>query len=75
MCFILVSREDHSKYDCLIVVVMTHGSGIDVEKKEMSKIYAFDQGYHETELWKPFLGNSCRSLRAKPKLFFIQVLQ
>ncbi|XP_055852221.1 caspase-1 [Episyrphus balteatus] len=59
-----VAREDHSKNDCLVVVVMSHG----VE----GKVYAKDMTYPVERLWTPFLGENCKSLINKPKLFFIQ---
>lgn len=56
---------DYSHYDCLLVVVMSHG--------ENGKIYAHDlpETYDVKEVWTPFLPNA--SLAGKPKLFFIQV--
>lgn len=58
------SNEDHSDNDCLVVVVMSHGSD--------GKICAKDKAYSVECLWENFLGNDCRSLIGKPKLFFIQ---
>ena len=37
------------------------------------KVYARDQSYPVEYLWNPFLGENCKSLINKPKLFFIQV--
>lgn len=68
-----MAAEDHSKANCIVIVVMTHGSATDIENEKISKLYAYDEGYHETELWKPFLGDVCPTLRGKPKLIFIQV--
>ncbi|XP_055904595.1 caspase-6 [Eupeodes corollae] len=59
-----VAAEDHSDNDCLVVVVMSHG----IE----GKIYAKDMTYPVERLWTPFLGENCKSLINKPKLFFIQ---
>ncbi|XP_055381422.1 caspase-8-like [Condylostylus longicornis] len=59
-----VSEEDHSKNDCLLIVVMSHGIS--------GQIYAEDMTYPVEKLWTPFLGENCKSLINKPKLFFIQ---
>ncbi|ALC46122.1 decay [Drosophila busckii] len=59
-----VAREDHSQNDCFALVVMSHGSE--------GKVYAKDMSYPVERLWNPFLGDSCKSLVNKPKLFFIQ---
>ncbi|XP_055627014.1 caspase-like isoform X2 [Toxorhynchites rutilus septentrionalis] len=59
-----VSREDHTKNDCLVVVVMSHG--------EQGVLYARDNKYSVDSLWRHFLGNACPSLIGKPKMFFIQ---
>ncbi|XP_037827643.1 caspase-3-like [Lucilia sericata] len=58
------AQEDHSNNDCLIVTVMSHGME--------GKVYARDMSYPVERLWNPFLGENCRSLINKPKLFFIQ---
>ncbi|XP_061391007.1 caspase-3 [Musca vetustissima] len=58
------SQEDHSQNDCLVVVVMSHGLE--------GKVYARDMSYPVERLWNPFLGQNCKSLINKPKLFFIQ---
>ncbi|XP_005185424.2 caspase-3 [Musca domestica] len=58
------SKEDHSQNDCLVVVVMSHGLE--------GKVYARDMAYPVERLWNPFLGQNCKSLIDKPKLFFIQ---
>ncbi|CAO1443214.1 unnamed protein product [Diamesa hyperborea] len=60
-----VSKKDHSNNDCLWVTVMSHG-GKD------GKISAADEDYNVHELWENFLGNNCKSLIGKPKMFFIQ---
>ena len=64
--YILVSLEDHSDNDCLVIIVMTHGN-------ENGKILAADREYDVQDLWTNFVGNKCESLIGKPKLFFIQV--
>ncbi|XP_075159083.1 death executioner caspase related to Apopain/Yama [Haematobia irritans] len=58
------AQEDHSQNDCLVVVVMSHGLE--------GKVYARDMSYPVERLWNPFLGENCKSLINKPKLFFIQ---
>ena len=44
---------------------MSHGT-------KDGKIFAADEEYYIEELWENFLGNNCKSLVGKPKLFFIQ---
>jgi len=60
-----IARLNHVNSDCLLVVVMTHGD-------ENGEIDAHDLPFHVNELWKKFLGDRCKSLVGKPKLFFIQ---
>lgn len=57
---------DHSNCDCLVVVIMTHGSP--------NKVYAKDDAYDVKLLWNKFTPESCPSLTGKPKLFFVQVV-
>ena len=65
-CFwILVSKYDHKNNDCLWVTVMSHGG-------ENGEISAADKYYNVKELWENFLGENCKTLIGKPKLFFIQ---
>ncbi|XP_022234828.1 caspase-3 [Drosophila obscura] len=59
-----VAREDHSDNDCFVLVVMSHGTE--------GKVYAKDMSYPVERLWNPFLGDNCKTLKNKPKLFFIQ---
>ncbi|XP_030371386.1 caspase-3 [Scaptodrosophila lebanonensis] len=59
-----VAAEDHSQNDCLVLVVMSHGTE--------GKVYAKDMAYPVERLWIPFLGDKCKTLVNKPKLFFIQ---
>ncbi|XP_023309522.2 caspase-7-like, partial [Lucilia cuprina] len=62
--YLAAAQEDHSNNDCLIVTVMSHGME--------GKVYARDMSYPVERLWNPFLGENCKSLINKPKLFFIQ---
>lgn len=60
----IVSLEDHSNNDCLLVVVMTHGyNGI---------LEARDREYEEHELMESLTDDRDNTLRGKPKLFFLQ---
>ena len=60
-----VSLEDHSNNDCFLVTVMTHGG-------KGGQIDAADRNYSVQVLWENFLGENCKTLIGKPKLFFIQ---
>ena len=62
---ILVSRQNHSDNDCLLITIMTHG-------ERDGKIQASDETFLVQDLYFPFIGHSCESLIGKPKLFFIQ---
>uniref|UniRef100_A0A182KEP7 Caspase family p20 domain-containing protein n=1 Tax=Anopheles christyi TaxID=43041 RepID=A0A182KEP7_9DIPT len=59
-----VAREDHTYNDCLLMVVMAHGT------KDTIKLTNRDLCINE--LWVDFVGNECPSLIGKPKLVFIQ---
>lgn len=61
---LVVKEEDHSKRDCLVVVVLSHG--------EQNKIFCSDSDYRPEDLWNPFTADQCPTLAGKPKLFFIQ---
>nr|XP_029728358.1 caspase-like [Aedes albopictus] len=60
-----VSKMDHSKSDCLLVAVLSHG-------EEGEEIYAYDKPYQISSLWTFFTGDQCRTLAGKPKIFIIQ---
>lgn len=62
---ILVSQQDHSDNDCLLITIMTHG-------KRDGKIFSSDGEFLVNDLWENFIGDKCESLIGKPKLFFIQ---
>ncbi|XP_023690624.1 caspase-9-like isoform X1 [Paramormyrops kingsleyae] len=67
-----LSKKDHTKYDCCIVVILSHGSkatknlipgavhGVDGPTVPVEDITSFLNGEH------------CPSLQGKPKIFFIQ---
>lgn len=63
--FVLVSKQDHTDNDCLLIVMMTHG-------KRDGRIYSSDGEFLVNDLWKCFIGEGCETLLGKPKLFFIQ---
>uniref|UniRef100_A0A3B3S5Q7 Caspase family p20 domain-containing protein n=1 Tax=Paramormyrops kingsleyae TaxID=1676925 RepID=A0A3B3S5Q7_9TELE len=66
---VTLSKKDHTKYDCCIVVILSHGSknlipgavhGVDGPTVPVEDITSFLNGEH------------CPSLQGKPKIFFIQ---
>ena len=60
-----VAKVDHSKFDCLIIAILTHG----IE----GKLYSTDGDLIPVEeVTKHFDGNHCPSLIGKPKVFFLQ---
>ncbi|XP_038048042.1 caspase-3-like isoform X2 [Patiria miniata] len=60
----LLSKEDHSDTDCLLIAIMSHGSE--------GEIYGTDGPMSTREITTPFRGDNCRSLIGKPKLFIFQ---
>ncbi|XP_067010933.1 caspase isoform X2 [Anabrus simplex] len=59
-----VADYDHTEADCLLIAVLSHGdTGI---------VHATDHPYPVQQLWNPFLGDKCRTLAGKPKIFIIQ---
>ena len=65
--FVSVAKEDHSKSDCFVCAILSHGdSGI---------VYGTDGIIQLDMLINPFKGQRCRTLLGKPKVFIIQVGQ
>lgn len=62
--FITVSLMDHSKNDCLLITIMTHG--------ELNRIFSRDEAYHLSLITSFFTDENCPSLKGKPRLFLIQ---
>lgn len=62
----LVSKEDHTERNCLIVIFLSHG-------EDSNKLHVNDGYITTTEIWQNFA--SCPTLQNKPKLFVFQVLQ
>ena len=58
------AEEENNESDCILVAVLSHGS--------KGRIRAFDKKYDESDLWRPFLADKCKSLIGKPKIFIIQ---
>ncbi|ESN94914.1 hypothetical protein HELRODRAFT_180021 [Helobdella robusta] len=62
---IAIASENHSKYDCFVMVLMSHG-GQDF-------IYGVDDKIYLEDPLLPLSENKCKTLIGKSKLFFIQV--
>ncbi|XP_078612459.1 caspase-8-like [Branchiostoma floridae x Branchiostoma japonicum] len=61
-------KADHSNYNCFVCCIMSHGT--------TGKVYSSDDvGIDICELMKPVNAKKCKSLKGKPKLFFIQACQ
>jgi len=61
-----VHKSDHSKYDCLVVAILTHGRKDD-------DLSGTDHNYISlNELMSSVDGKQCPSLRGKPKIFIVQ---
>nr|XP_033799250.1 caspase-3 [Geotrypetes seraphini] len=59
-----VAQEDHSKRNCFVCIVLSHGDD--------GKIFGTDGCLELMFLTRLFRGDRCKSLVGKPKLFFIQ---
>ena len=60
------AAKDHSQFDAFVFIVMSHGGDQDV-------IYGVDKIHTRVEdLMAYFTAANCKTLRNKPKLFFIQ---
>ena len=60
-----ISGKDHTKFDCLLVAVLTHGT--------KGKLYGTDGKLVPVEeITELFSGNNCPSLTGKPKIFLLQ---
>lgn len=61
---ISVSKRDHSKCDCILIAILSHG--------EKGQIFSRDDAYDITQVTSYFTDEACPTLKGKPKLFFIQ---
>lgn len=59
-----VAKVDHSKSDCLMIIVLSYGT--------RDHLYATDTCYEANFLFNHFTADKCPTLAGKPKLFFIQ---
>ncbi|XP_059175782.1 caspase-3-like [Physella acuta] len=59
-----VARQDHKDSSCFVCVILTHG--------EEGYVFGTDDKVPIDDLVAPFKGHNCKSLAAKPKIFFIQ---
>ena len=60
-----IASKDHSKFDCLLVAVLTHGT--------KGKLYGTDGKLVPVEeITELFSGDKCPSLTGKPKIFLLQ---
>ncbi|XP_036359068.1 caspase-3-like [Octopus sinensis] len=60
-----ISTKDHTKYNCFVCVILTHG-------EDDNQIYGTDDKVKLDTLVEMLLPERCPSLIGKPKLFFIQ---
>lgn len=58
---------DHSNSDCFTCCIMTHG--------EHGQLWGTDTRFPNETLFQYFVGDNCKTLVGKPKLFFIQACQ
>ena len=63
-----VAREDHSRHDCFVLIIMSHGA--------LGSIYGVDgMPVRCAEIKSMFKPGKCPSLLNKPKIFFFQACQ
>ncbi|KAK9512514.1 hypothetical protein O3M35_000917 [Rhynocoris fuscipes] len=62
---IQIAEMDHSKNDCLLIVILSHG-------RDYGDIEAYDRKYNINDITGELTSNACPSLAGKPKIFFIQ---
>jgi len=62
-------RDDLSKYDVFVLIIMSHGEQGQVFGIEGTKTVGVDEIVHI------FDGKNCKKLKGKPKLFFFQACQ
>ncbi|XP_036354518.1 caspase-3-like isoform X1 [Octopus sinensis] len=60
-----ISTMDHTKHNCFICVLLTHG-------EDDNQVYGTDRKVNLNELVQMLLPDRCPGLIGKPKLFFIQ---
>lgn len=61
-----MSQQDHSNRKCIVICILTHGGN--------RELYAYDGAYEINKLFQYFTDDRCPTLKDKPKIFFIQVL-
>nr|XP_032818164.1 caspase-9 [Petromyzon marinus]XP_032818165.1 caspase-9 [Petromyzon marinus] len=67
-----LSADDHTKADCCVVVIMSHGREIE-HRRFPGAVFGTDDLFVRMEdIVSFFSGTDCPSLLGKPKLFFIQ---
>jgi Caspase domain len=55
---------DHTNYDCIVIVILTHG--------EHGRIFCKDSSYSLQFITNHFTDKACPTLANKPRIFFIQ---
>lgn len=61
------SKLDHTNNDCFVCCILTHG--------EHGQLWGSDAKFPLDMMFNFFLGDNCRTLVGKPKIFFIQACQ
>ncbi|CAM9839664.1 unnamed protein product [Lampetra planeri] len=69
---ISLAADDHTKADCCVVVIMSHGREIEHRRFPGAVFGTDDLFVRMEEIVSFFSGTDCPSLLGKPKLFFIQ---
>ena len=60
---------DHSKYDCFILAILTHGE----DNSFHGEVYGVDDNPVQIQdIFSLFSNKNCKTLRGKPKIFFLQ---
>ncbi|KAL4241051.1 Caspase-3 [Mactra antiquata] len=73
------AKNDHSQSDCFICAILSHGDEVHVvDSKQPNRheredvVYATDSFLLTSEIVNMFNDSNCKTLRGKPRIFFIQ---
>ncbi|KAK0059060.1 caspase-3-like isoform X2 [Biomphalaria pfeifferi] len=67
-----ISKEDHSKSDCLVIAITAHGEEFRDKSVREDLIYTTDKIITTRLILELFSDSNCKSLIGKPRLVFIQ---
>lgn len=73
------AKQDYNNSDCFVCAILSHGDEVHVvdsrkpgQRERNDVVYATDQIVLTSEIVQLFQDHKCKSLKGKPRLFFIQ---